>query len=51
MPVFVDGSPYASGVESRLRDRYALVSALGAAGYLPESGESIRFFEWKSTAG
>ncbi len=49
MPVFVDGSPYASGVESRLRDRYALVSALGAAGYLPESGESIRYFEWKST--
>ncbi|MBS0171981.1 MAG: hypothetical protein JSR62_16665 [Nitrospira sp.] len=51
MPVFVDGSPYASGVESRLRDRYALVSALGAAGYLPESGESIRFFKWESTAG
>lgn len=48
MPVFVDGSPYDSGVESRLRDRYALVSALGAAGYLPESGESIRYFEWKS---
>ncbi|GAB1722980.1 MAG: hypothetical protein GDA65_13345 [Nitrospira sp. CR1.1] len=51
MPVCVDGSPYASGVESRLRDRYALVSALGAAGYLPESGESIRYFEWKSSAG
>jgi hypothetical protein len=51
MPVCVDGSPYASGVESRLRDRYALVSALGAAGYLPESGESIRYFEWNSTKG
>ena len=51
LPVCVDGSPYASGVESRLRDRYALVSALGAAGYLPESGESIRYFEWKLTAG
>ncbi len=50
LPVFVDGSPYASGVESRLRDRYALVSALGAAGYLPESGESIRYFEWNATA-
>lgn len=47
LPVFVDGSPYASGVESRLRDRYAVVSALGAAGYLPESGEYIRFFEWE----
>jgi hypothetical protein len=51
MPVCVDGSPYANGVESRLRDRYALVSALGVAGYLPESGESIRYFEWKPTAG
>ncbi|ULA68353.1 MAG: conserved membrane protein of unknown function [Nitrospira sp.] len=47
LPVFVDGSPYASGVESRLRERYAVVSALGAAGYLPESGEYIRFFEWR----
>ncbi len=47
LPVLMDGSPYASGVESRLRDRYAVVSALGAAGYLPESGEYIRYFEWQ----
>lgn len=46
VPVFVDGSPYSSGAESRLNDRYAVVSALGAAGYVPESGEYIRFFEW-----
>ncbi|MEO8992890.1 MAG: hypothetical protein ABI284_02915, partial [Nitrosospira sp.] len=46
IPVFVDGSPYSSGAESRLNDRYAVVSALGAAGYVPESGEYIRFFEW-----
>ena len=46
LPVFVDGSPYANGVESRLKDRYAVVSALGVAGYLPESGEYIRYFEW-----
>ncbi len=46
VPVFVDGSPYSSGAESRLNDRYAVVSALGAAGYAPESGEYIRFFEW-----
>jgi hypothetical protein len=50
LPVFVDGNPYASGVEARLRDRYAVVSALGTAGYLPESGEYIRFFEWQRTA-
>jgi hypothetical protein len=47
LPVFVDGSPYSSGAEARLNDRYALVSALGAAGYTPESGEFIRFFTWK----
>ena len=46
VPVFVDGSPYSSSAESRLNDRYAVVSALGAAGYVPESGEYIRFFEW-----
>ena len=46
LPVFVDGSPYVNGVESRLKDRYAMVSALGAAGYVPESGEFIRIFRW-----
>ncbi|WP_052494221.1 hypothetical protein [Nitrosospira sp. NpAV] len=47
LPVFVDGSPYVSSVESRLKDRYAMVSALGAAGYVPESGEHIRLFKWE----
>ncbi len=47
LPVFVDGNPYANGVESRLKDRYAVVSALGVAGYLPESGEYIRYVEWE----
>ena len=46
LPVFVDGSPYSSGAETRLNDRYAVISALGAAGYTPESGEYIRFFIW-----
>jgi hypothetical protein len=46
LPVFVDGSPYSSGAETRLNDRYAVISALGAAGYTPESGEYIRFFVW-----
>jgi hypothetical protein len=46
VPVFVDGSPYVNGAESRLNDRYALVSALGAADYVPESGEYLRFFKW-----
>src|SRR5690349_17874722 len=29
LPVFVDGSPYSSGAETRLNDRYAMISALG----------------------
>ena len=51
VPVFVDGGPYANGVESRLKDRYAVVSALGAAGYIPESGEYIRYFRWERKSG
>ena len=51
LPVFVDGSPYANGVQFRLKDRYAVVSALGAAGYVPESGEYIRVFKWYQEKG
>ncbi|MDN5752228.1 MAG: hypothetical protein L0H15_02970 [Nitrosospira sp.] len=51
LPVFVDGSPYSSGAESRLNDRYALLSALGVAGYVPESGDYIRFFKWNREIG
>ena len=46
MPILVNGSPYSEGIESRLRQRYAIVSALGEAGYAPEDGEYIRYFEW-----
>ena len=49
LPVFVDGSPYSSGAEARLNDRYAVVSAFGAAEYVPELGEYIRFFTWNLT--
>ena len=45
VPVFVDGSPYSSGAESRLNDRYAVVSALGAADtYLNQV--NIPVFRW-----
>lgn len=43
------GVPTPAAWSPGCEDRYALVSALGAAGYLPELGESIRYFEWKST--
>ncbi len=51
LPVFVDASPYVNGIESRLKDRYATVSALGAAGYVPESGEHIRVLRWDQQRG
>ena len=43
LPVFVDGSPYVNGAESRLNDRYAVVSALGAAGYEPSPANISAF--------
>ncbi len=46
MPIMVDGSPYSNGIESRLRHRYAIVSALEGVEYLPESAEYIRFIKW-----
>ncbi len=47
----MDASPYVNGIESRLKDRYATVSALGAAGYVPESGEHIRVLRWNQQKG
>lgn len=46
LPVMVDGNIYSSGMESRLNDRYAVISAFGKEGYIPESGEHIHFFEY-----
>src|SRR5262249_22128029 len=39
----LDGEPYAESVESRLRTRYAVVSALGVAGYEPVEAGAIRY--------
>ena len=44
-----EGTPFASGTEYRLRHRYALVSALGETGYIPEEGEFFRYFSWDRT--
>lgn len=41
-----DGSPYVDDKEARIRDRYAVVSALGVACFVPEDEEHIRYFEW-----
>ncbi len=47
--VVTEGTPFASGTEYRLRHRYAVVSALGEAGYIPEEGEFFRYFSWDRT--
>jgi hypothetical protein len=45
--VLVPGGPYVEGAESRLRTRYAVVSALGVACFVPEDPEHIGYVEWK----
>ena len=43
--VLLPGSPYVGAAEFRRRVRYAVVSALGAAGYAPEDAEHIGYVE------
>lgn len=49
--VMLDGTPYSEGSESRLRSRYAVVSALDTAGYTAVDGEHIQFFTWQPPDG
>ena len=41
--VMIDGGMYPESHENRLRTRYAVVNALGFAGYLPMDAEHLRF--------
>ncbi len=41
--VTMDGSPYVEGTEQRIRDRYAVGSALSAACYVPEDGSHVGY--------
>ncbi len=43
LAVMVPGGPYAEEKERRLRSRYAVISGLAAAGYVPEDPEHIGF--------
>ena len=43
--VTVSGDPYAESTESRIRDRYAVGTALGAACYVPEDEGHLSFIE------
>ena len=45
LSVMVAGASYADAGELRLRSRYAVVSALGVAGYVPRDEEHIHYFK------
>ena len=48
LPVFVGGGPYPEDQEGRLRTRYAIQTALSAAGYAPDDPQHIGYFEWRN---
>ena len=45
--VTTSGGPYVESTESRLRDRYAVGTALGAACYVPEDESHLSFVDWE----
>src|SRR5215831_6527309 len=51
LPVMIPGSPYSEAQESRIRSRFAVVSALGEQGYVPEDPEHIGsvLLQWPTT--
>jgi hypothetical protein len=51
LPVMIPGGPYSEDQESRIRSRFAVVSALGEQGYLPEDPEHIGsiLLQWPTT--
>jgi hypothetical protein len=44
--VTTSGGPYVESTESRIRDRYAVGTALGVACYVPEQEGQLSFVEW-----
>jgi hypothetical protein len=44
--VTTSGGPYVESAESRIRDRYAIGTALGVACYVPEDEGNLAFVEW-----
>src|SRR5262249_39509968 len=41
LPVMLSGGQYGEDVESRIRSRYAVVSALGVSGFAPDDAEHL----------
>jgi hypothetical protein len=50
LSVMIHGGPYSEDRESRLRSRFAIISALGESGYVPEDAEHVGAVEipWPS---
>ena len=46
--VTTSGGPYVESTESRIRDRYAVGTALGVSCYVPEQEGQLSFVEWDS---
>jgi len=46
--VMVPGGPYAEDRETRIRSRYAVISALSSAGYYPSDAEHIGYMDFAS---
>lgn len=51
LPVFMSSQPYAEIAENRLRTRYAVLAALGAAGYVPMDRQHLGFFAFDGPSG
>jgi hypothetical protein len=51
LPVMIAGGPYSEDHESRVRSRFAIVSALGQLDYVPEDAEHLGTLEipWPTT--
>jgi hypothetical protein len=47
--VTTSGGPYVESAESRIRDRYAMGTALGVGCYVPENEGNLAFVEWESS--
>lgn len=47
LSVMLQGGPYAEAAENRMRTRYAVLSALGQAGYKPEHAEHLRYVSYQ----
>ena len=52
LPVMISGGPYGEDQESRIRARFAVISALGESGYAPEDATHVGAveFPWPTSA-